>query len=319
MAGNDEYPLRTIYFYLTPECNLACRHCWIAPRFQNVTNGDGLPSPARSSGRSSTRRMPLGLTGIEPDGGEPLLHPDIMEILAMAREHDLAVSVETNGTLVTPALAEDLSRCNDISVSVSLDGVDAATHEWVRGVKGSFDAALEGIRILVAAGIRPQVIMSLFRRNVEQIAPLVTMARRDGGRLGEVQHHPTMRPGRTCLRGRGGAGARGPDTDRRVGRRDARPRACDTAVLLNAACVQTHGLPLRRRRVRVRPAAASGRSSGYSGTAPTRSAGSARSSPRWSSETRPPTAWRRSGRTIPSSGRSAKGFHGGSRGSAGPA
>jgi SynChlorMet cassette radical SAM/SPASM protein ScmF len=59
---------------------------------------------------------------------------------------------------------------------VSLDGTDARTHEWVRGVEGCFEAALDGIRNLVAAGIRPQLIMSLMRRNVGQIEPLVRMA-----------------------------------------------------------------------------------------------------------------------------------------------
>jgi SynChlorMet cassette radical SAM/SPASM protein ScmF len=61
-------------------------------------------------------------------------------------------------------------------ISVSLDGADADTHEWVRGVKGCFDAALDGIRNLVAAGIRPQVIMTLMRRNAEQIEALVRLA-----------------------------------------------------------------------------------------------------------------------------------------------
>ncbi len=59
---------------------------------------------------------------------------------------------------------------------MSLDGADADTHEWVRGVEGSFDAALQGIRNLVAAGIRPQVIMTLMRKNVDQIEAVVRLA-----------------------------------------------------------------------------------------------------------------------------------------------
>lgn len=179
MTTESDFPLRTIYFYLTSECNLACRHCWIAPRFQNVrTATDYLPLPIIRS--IVEQALPLGLTGIKLTGGEPLLHPEIPGILALAREHDLTVSVETNGTLVTPEIAEDMAKCKSINVSVSIDGIDAATHEWVRGVRGSFDAACAGIRTLVDAGIRPQVIMSLFRRNVEQIAPLVAMAEEMG-------------------------------------------------------------------------------------------------------------------------------------------
>lgn len=179
MVSKDEYPLRTVYFYLTPECNLACRHCWIAPRYSNVTTAsEYLPLPLFRS--VIEQALPLGLTGIKLTGGEPLLHPDFMEILEIAREHDIEVTVETNGTLLTPELAESLARCKNLSISVSLDGVDAETHEWVRGVKGSFEAALGGIRTLVAAGIQPQVIMSLFRKNVDQVAALVSMVEEMG-------------------------------------------------------------------------------------------------------------------------------------------
>ncbi|NLX49131.1 MAG: SynChlorMet cassette radical SAM/SPASM protein ScmF [Methanospirillum sp.] len=179
MAENDEIPLRSVYFYLTPECNLACRHCWIAPRFRNVSTAtDYLPLPLFES--VIEQAIPLGLVGIKLTGGEPLLHPEILAILEIARERDLEVSVETNGILVTPEIAGSLARCKNLSISVSLDGVDAETHEWVRGVRGSFEAACRGFRTLVEAGIRPQVIMSLFRRNADQVERLIAMAEEMG-------------------------------------------------------------------------------------------------------------------------------------------
>jgi len=54
--------------------------------------------------------------------------------------------------------------------------VDAETHEWVRGVTGCFEAALKGIGNLVGAGLRPQVIMSLMRRNKGQMEAIVRLA-----------------------------------------------------------------------------------------------------------------------------------------------
>ncbi|MEN6343001.1 MAG: SynChlorMet cassette radical SAM/SPASM protein ScmF [Methanospirillum sp.] len=176
---DNDWPLRSIYLYLTPECNLACRHCWIAPRFKNVRTAEQyIPLPLISS--VVRQALPLGLASIKLTGGEPLLHPDVPEILALAREHGLEVNVETNGTLVTPEFAASLARSGRRFVSVSLDGADAPTHEWVRGVPGSFDRACEGIRLLAEAGLRPQVIMSLFRQNVDQIALLVAMAEEMG-------------------------------------------------------------------------------------------------------------------------------------------
>ena len=168
-------PLGMLYFYLTEGCNLRCRHCWLAPQFQTATKR--YPALEPDLFRHIVRQAkPLGLTGVKLTGGEPLMHPRIGEILEILRSEELRFNVETNGVLCTPGLARDLARCGAGHVSVSLDGTDAQTHEWVRGVAGCFEAALQGIRNLVAAGIRPQIIMSLMRRNVGQIDPLVRMA-----------------------------------------------------------------------------------------------------------------------------------------------
>jgi SynChlorMet cassette radical SAM/SPASM protein ScmF len=119
---------------------------------------------------------PLGLSSVKLTGGEPLLHPHINEILEVIRSEELDLTVETNGLLCTPELAERMkATCENPFVSVSLDGADAETHEWVRGVKGSFDAALEGLKNLVKVGFMPQVIMSVMRRNVDQMEAVVRL------------------------------------------------------------------------------------------------------------------------------------------------
>ncbi len=168
-------PLNTLYFYLTEGCNLRCRHCWIEPPHQSEKRQYPALDPALF--RHILRQArPLGLTSVKLTGGEPLMHPQIGEILEILRDEKLRFNVETNGVLCTPELARELVRSGLFHISVSLDGADADTHEWVRGVKGCFEAALEGIRNLVAAGIRPQVIMTLMRRNVDQIEALVRLA-----------------------------------------------------------------------------------------------------------------------------------------------
>jgi SynChlorMet cassette radical SAM/SPASM protein ScmF len=124
---------------------------------------------------------PLGLSGVKLTGGEPLLHPRILEILEVIQAEGLGLVVETNGVLCTPELAARLkATAKNPFVSVSLDGADAETHEWVRGVAGSFEGALEGIRNLVKAGFRPQIIMSVMRRNQDQLESVVRLAERLG-------------------------------------------------------------------------------------------------------------------------------------------
>lgn len=69
-----------------------------------------------------------------------------------------------------------MAKINNILVSVSLDGPDAQTHEWVRGVQGSFAAAVQGIKNLIGAGIRVQVIMSVMRHTRDKMAEMVRLA-----------------------------------------------------------------------------------------------------------------------------------------------
>ena len=168
-------PLNALYFYLTEGCNLRCRHCWIEPPHQTARRKHPAIDPDLFR-HILQQAKPLGLSSVKLTGGEPLMHPRIGEILSILREEKIRFSVETNGVLCTPELARVLARSGMYHVSVSLNGADADTHEWVRGVKGCFDKAIEGIRNIMEAGIRPQVIMSLMRQNVDQIEAVVRLS-----------------------------------------------------------------------------------------------------------------------------------------------
>jgi len=188
-----KYSLNQIYFYLTEGCNLRCCHCWIVPKYQ--TEGRSYPSLALDLFRSIVQQAkPLGLKGVKLTGGEPLLHPQIHEILQLTRMEDLSLALETNGVLCTPELAREIAACKNAFTSVSLDGADAETHEGVRGVAGCFEAALEGIRNLVKAGLRPQVIMAMMRHNQDQMEAVVRLAESLGA--GSVKFSIVMPAGR---------------------------------------------------------------------------------------------------------------------------
>lgn len=173
------YRLGTIYFYLTEGCNLKCRHCWIAPKFQ--TEKTIWPSLDFELFKDIIRQgKELGLSAVKLTGGEPLIHPNIDKILDHIREEDLKLTIETNGVKCTPKIVDEIVKCKKPSVSVSLDGANTETHEWVRGVPGCFDAAITGLRNLVSAKLRPQVIMSVMRHNADQLEAVVKLAEKEG-------------------------------------------------------------------------------------------------------------------------------------------
>jgi MoaA/NifB/PqqE/SkfB family radical SAM enzyme len=133
------YPLNQIYFYLTEGCNLRCR----PPKYQS--EGNTYPALDLDLFKSIIEQAKLlGLTGVKLTGGEPLLHPAINEILEHIQTEDLRLTVETNGVLCVAELAEKMAACKDPFVSVSLDGADSGTHEWVRGVEGCFGDGRDG-------------------------------------------------------------------------------------------------------------------------------------------------------------------------------
>ncbi len=177
--GTLSCPLSQIYLYVTKGCNLHCRHCWISPKYQ--TEDNIYPSLDLGLFREIIEQAKsMGLKTVKLTGGEPLLHPEIREILQFIRKEGIRLVVETNGVLCTTELADKMAACKEPFVSVSLDGVNPETHEWVRGVEGCFEASLRGIKNLVEAGFRPQVIMTIMKQNKDQLETMVRLAEKLG-------------------------------------------------------------------------------------------------------------------------------------------
>lgn len=190
--SEQTFPLKSLYFYLTGDCNMACRHCWIAPTFQNSDlSRQALPFDTFTRIVMEARK--LGLRAIKLTGGEPLIHPDIIRILRFIRDCDLDLTVESNGVAITPHIADLIKSCRNYFISVSIDGL-VESHEWMRGVTGSFDRASAGVQTLVQTGIHPQVIMAVSEKNKHDIAALAAYAKRLGA--GSVKYNfvtPTAR------------------------------------------------------------------------------------------------------------------------------
>ena len=187
--------LRTFYLYLSAGCNLHCRHCWITPTFVH-----GQPVPAECLDfdllkSAVAEARPLGLAAAKLTGGEPTLHPEFRSIVDFLTAEGLELSMETNATLIDRELAAHLvSRTKLVRVAVSLDSPVPEEHDRFRGLRGAFAAAVAGIGHFVAAGLRPQIIMSVYRGNLDRIEGLIELAIRLGA--GAVKFNPVTQSGR---------------------------------------------------------------------------------------------------------------------------
>jgi len=173
MLREKFYPLRTIYFYVTSGCNLNCIHCWISA---NREKDNPLFLDFELFKSIIEQAIPLGLSSVKLTGGEPLLHPSIEDMIVFIKNRNLSLFLETNGTLISSEIVELLADFPGVRVSVSLDSATSEVHENIRGKKEIFQTIVENITKLTEAGVKVQIIMTVMKKNRDQIEPLINLS-----------------------------------------------------------------------------------------------------------------------------------------------
>lgn len=98
-------------------CNLSCTYC---NEFDNFSK----PVPTGEMLRRIDLLAALGTTVITLSGGEPLLHPDLDEIIRRIRHHDILAEVLSNGYLLTPERIQRLNRAGLDHLQISIDNLE---------------------------------------------------------------------------------------------------------------------------------------------------------------------------------------------------
>ena len=183
-----ESPLK-LTISITNACNLRCAVCY----------GDCAATP--SSEELSTEEwlafieylVRNDVIAVFFEGGEPLLRPDLMEILRTCSGR-LMTWLRTNGTLVTADTARELKNIGVGTVCVDVLGARPRTHDALTGTPGSFERAIAGIRNLKAAGLPTIMLIILTRLNVGELPEYLRLARRLGvPKVGVLRLYPLGR------------------------------------------------------------------------------------------------------------------------------
>ncbi len=146
-------------YYVTYRCNASCSFCDIWER----------PSPyvtLENAERNLTDLKRLGVKVVDFTGGEPLLHRQIDELLALAKAKKLITTLTTNG-LLYPKYAGKLRGKVDM-LHFSLDSPIREEHNALRGV-ACYDSVLESIRVARKLGERPDILFTVFDHNIGHI------------------------------------------------------------------------------------------------------------------------------------------------------
>jgi radical SAM protein with 4Fe4S-binding SPASM domain len=164
---------------LTFRCNLRCVHCYC-----NLP-----PSDPNAIEREMKTDEVLGILDQIAEagclwflmtGGEPLLRKDTLEILIHAKKKGLITSLFTNGTLVTPAIADHLAEWQPHSVEVTLYGATQKTYERITRVPGSFQRCLRGIELLLDRSVPLALKTMAMTLNQEEIFEIKAFAEERG-------------------------------------------------------------------------------------------------------------------------------------------
>jgi len=156
---------------MTTACNLNCVHCHTAggaPGTDELTTEEAKHLLDELSQIRNFRMMAF-------TGGEPLMRPDLYELLTHARSLGFNNTLATNATLIDENVARRLRDCGVVIAAVSLDGFTSETHDMVRGLPGSFEAAVKGMRALRRSGILLHINITAMECNVTQLNRLMTL------------------------------------------------------------------------------------------------------------------------------------------------
>jgi MoaA/NifB/PqqE/SkfB family radical SAM enzyme len=150
-----------LYVSIVNSCNLRCQGCWVDVAAKQekieVDAMDRLITEAKAMGNAF-----FGILG-----GEPFMHPEILEIFR--RHPDCYFQVFTNGHFITDEVAQELRRCGNVTPLISIEGNEIVSDER-RGRDAVYSKSMQGIQNCLKHKVMTGVCTSLCQTNFELLS-----------------------------------------------------------------------------------------------------------------------------------------------------
>ena len=180
---------------VTQRCNNQCVHC-----YNNLPAGDRRAREKELTLEEHCRILDeitaAGCLWLLMTGGEPFVRHDFLEIYDYAKHKGLLVTLFTNGTLITPAVADYLAHFPPFSIEITLYGSTQKTYESITGIKGSYDRCLNGIHLLMDRNLPLKLKTMVITRNRHEIADMKRFVEDELGL--EFKFDAMINPRRDC-------------------------------------------------------------------------------------------------------------------------
>lgn len=157
---------RDVIFEITHRCNLRCRHC-------NV-----VPEPRRKE--LSTKEVKLvldqlveaGCLHVTLTGGEPMIRKDIFDIIDYGRRSGLFIHLFTNATLITPKIADILSKFRLVSLEISFHSLKKERFDYFTQSAGSYEKVMKALMLLKKRNAPLALKINITKLNLEEVKDL---------------------------------------------------------------------------------------------------------------------------------------------------
>ena len=157
---------------VTRECNMKCSHCYINATEKKLQNELTTQEGKALMDQIYEVSRPLLILS----GGEPLLRPDIFELIEYGSKKGLKMGLGSTGYLIDDAVAKKLKTAGIATVSISLDSHIPQQHDEFRGVSGAWEKAVNACKALRKNDVLVQVNTTLTHENYDQIDDIMTLA-----------------------------------------------------------------------------------------------------------------------------------------------
>lgn len=163
-----------VMYEVTYGCNLKCIHCY------NVPDLERKEMSTKEALGALEQLAAAGAFMLTFTGGEALSRPDFFQIAAGAKKLGFAMSLISNGSLITDETADQLAALKFTDVSVTMYSRNPEKHDAVTRLPGSCENSMAGMKRLIERGVKTTLRSVIMKPNRDEYMKLISFAEENG-------------------------------------------------------------------------------------------------------------------------------------------